>query len=252
MNLLIKKIRKLINGLSASDCVSFNNLILPAPHLRFGGIEFKDNKYFYDSALSEAERLIKNFGLIKRKKILDVGCGMGRLPLGIIGKVCEIKKYVGIDVDKKSIKWCKHYISKYHTNYQFIYINTKNLRYNPDGKIINNEFSFPLKNEEFDIIYLYSVFSHMTIEDIKIYLKEFKKILVKSGRIFLTAFIEENVPDMTINPKDSDKNWSGPLHCVRYDKKYFESIINSYDFNIYHFEYGNETDGQSAYYLSLN
>ncbi|MFX0186840.1 MAG: class I SAM-dependent methyltransferase [Candidatus Hodarchaeota archaeon] len=247
----INKLKNKLKSFFISDHLVYNNLILPKESLRFCGVEFRDNNYFVNSAQLEIERLKKFFNFDINTRILDVGCGVGRLPIGILSKIGDIQNYTGIDVDRKSINWCKYHITKKHPNFHFIYINVKNLRYNPNGKNINNKFSFPFKNKEFDLIYLYSVFSHMTIEDIDTYLKEFKRILVKSGKIFLTAFIEENIPDMMINPKYFDKNWSGPLHCVCYDKKYFESIINNNDFNIDYFEYRNETDGQSAYYLSL-
>jgi hypothetical protein len=90
----------------------------------------------------------------------------------------------------------------------------------------------------------------MKIDNIKLYLNEFRRLLEPSGKIFLTAFVEENVPDMEINPPNYKMTWSGPLHCVRYNKEFFESIFLNYNFNIDKFEYGNETNGQSAFYLS--
>ena len=112
------------------------------------------------------------------------------------------------------------------------------------------EFPLPFNNREFDIIYLYSIFSHMTTEDVTAYLNEFKRLLAPSGKIFLTAFIEQNVQPMTINPPDYRRNWQGPLHCVRYDKNFFISLLGENGFKIDRFDYEKETDGQSGLYIS--
>ncbi len=248
-----KYIRNIIHKITAQSPINYvkhNNTILPAKHLRFCGTNFNDNDYFFSSACLEAKRLINHFDLDKSSRILDVGCGVGRLPIGILNQIGDINKYYGIDVSVRAIEWCQHFINRWHPTFQFEHIDIENQRYNPKGVSIDNKFSLPFNEREFDIIYLYSVFSHMTIEDIKLYLKEFRRLLEPSGKIFLTAFVEENVPNITINPKNYKMTWSGPLHCVRYNKKYFESILKNFNFKIDNFEYGNETNGQSAFYLS--
>jgi ubiquinone/menaquinone biosynthesis C-methylase UbiE len=127
----------------------------------------------------------------------------------------------------------------------------KNPRYNPKGATIGIDFKLPFDDNEFDIIYLYSVFSHMTTDDVEVYLKEFKRLLTRSGKIFLTAFIADGVSDMTINPPDYQlKNWSGPLHCVRYNKDFFSALLAENDFVLDRIDYEQETNGQSALYIS--
>jgi predicted SAM-dependent methyltransferase len=101
-----------------------------------------------------------------------------------------------------------------------------------------------------DIIYLFSVFSHTTEEDMRIYLKEFDRILRDKGSVFFTTFVEENVPDITFNPTNYSIKCSGPLHIVRYNKDYIFSIIKEYGFTIVDFKQSVEIDGQSGIYLS--
>ncbi|GAG45141.1 unnamed protein product, partial [marine sediment metagenome] len=40
------------------------------------------------------------------------------------------------------------------------------------------------------------------------------------------------------------------LHCVRYNRKFIEQLYKEHGFVVERFEYGEETEGQSAYYLS--
>lgn len=173
--------------------------------------------------------------------------------LVFISRVGEVEHYRGVDVDGSSIQWCQRYITRRHPTFQFFHIDVKNSRYNPDGNSIDDNFHFDFPDQQFDIIFLYSVFSHMTEGDIRVYLKEFQRLLVLDGSIFLTGFIEEGVPKMTINPDNYRRpDWKGPLHCVRYDKAYFESLLDEYGFYMNRFDYETENDGQSSVYLSRN
>jgi len=225
--------------------------ILPASHLRFGGQEFKDDDFFLSSGRREAERLIEKCGVTSEGRILDVGCGVGRLPIGVLSYMEKLPQYWGIDVDSNSISWCMRYIARDQSRFHFERINVHNRRYNPSGESFDNSFHFPYADCAFNVIYLYSVFSHMMPGDIKAYLTEFRRLLEPAGRIFFTAFVEEDVPQVMENPPGYRMNWSGALHCVRYQKEFFESLVADAGFEVRMFEYGQETDGQSGFYLNL-
>jgi hypothetical protein len=89
----------------------------------------------------------------------------------------------------------------------------------------------------------------MTTEHVRQYVKEFQRLLAPSGGIFLTAFLEENVPDMTVNPENYRMKWSAPLHCVRYNQQFFENILAENGLRIRRFDYEKEADGQSGVYI---
>ncbi len=243
-----KQIAKKLKRLVIPETVTHRGLTLPAVHLRFGGKNFLDDEAFLSSGEKEAERLQSSFGLSKNMALLDLGCGPGRLPIGIISKIGEIRAYRGVDVSETPIAWCKKHIEKQYPTFQFKRTDVKNERYNPRGSDVA---ALPFPDASFDIIYLYSVFSHMKTPDIKAYLSEFKRLLKPTGKVFLTAFVEEDVPEMEENPKNYKQEWKGELHCVRFEKKFFKKIIKDQGFNIDKFEYGVETDGQSGYYLSV-
>ena len=224
--------------------------VLPAKHLRFGGKEFKNDDFFLSSAHSEAQRLVRHCGLGKASAVLDIGCGVGRLPIGILDKVGDIQSYRGIDIQSKSIQWCKLRIESSHPSFQFQLIDVRNRCYNPSGSPINGSFKLPFDAGSFDIIYLYSVFSHMLEDDVSVYLGEFSRLLRSDGKVFLTAFLEEGVPDVMENPPDYRMKWNGPLHCVRFNLSFFTGLARGAGLRVSKFEYGRETDGQSAIYLS--
>jgi len=251
LNSVIKKLltstRKVIS--LSKDYVVFSGSILPAPDIRWCGPEFKDNSYYLQSTESEATRLVTQFGCNKNSRILDIGCGQGRLPIGILRVIGELD-YTGIDVDAKSINWCKHHIESKHPSFKFYHYNIANARYNKRGVSLRESFRFGLPDNSIDIIYLFSVFSHMTEADMRIYLSEFRRVLDSEGKVFFTTFVEEKVPNYSINPDGYVFNrCSGNLHVVRYEKNYLFTIIRENGFIVEKFTHRTEADNQSTIYL---
>lgn len=230
------------------EYVKVSGSIIPSSDRRWCGPEFKDDNFYLKSAEKEANRLIKHFQCTKKSRVLDIGCGQGRLPIGIL-RVLEEINYLGIDVHKESIDWCKRYIEQDHPSFKFKHLNIYNERYNKNGSKIDDNFRFELESESVDIIYLFSVFSHTIEEDMRAYLRDCSRILDKNGRMVFTTFVEDNVPDISINAENYRVKCSGPLHAVRYDRDYLFSILDEFKFSILNFTHGTETAGQSAIYL---
>jgi hypothetical protein len=92
----------------------------------------------------------------------------------------------------------------------------------------------------------------METPDIRAYLGEFQRLLSDEGRVFLTAFLEDGVPDMEINPPNYGTfpgEWDGALHCVRYRRAFFEQMVGEAGLSVERFDHGSDTDGQSAVVL---
>ena len=170
--------------------------------------------------------------------------GQGRLPISILRVIGEIN-YIGLDVHQTSIDWCKYYIERVHPSFQFKHINVYNERYNQNGRKLESDFRFELEPESVDIVYLFSVFSHTTDEDMRVYFRDFSRILANKGKIFFTTFVEEDVPNISINPENYRAACSGPLHIVRYSKSYLFSILDESGYSILDFAHGTEIGGQS-------
>ena len=89
----------------------------------------------------------------------------------------------------------------------------------------------------------------MELEDVQTYLAEFNRLLKPDGTVFLTTFVEENVPDFEVNPQDYRTDWKGALHCVRFEKSFFQKLVEENGLMIDRFDYEKDTDGQSGVYL---
>jgi len=110
--------------------------------------------------------------------LLDVGCGCGLILMGPIrtGALLNYIKpgnYVGMDIDKKSINWCKRNIK--YPNCSFVAL--------PSGE----GDALPVASGSFDAILAKSLFTHLLPCETVNYLREFKRLL-KPGRKCLSTW----------------------------------------------------------------
>ena len=72
------------------------------------------------------------------------------------------------------------------------------------------------------------------------------------GKVYITAFVEENVQDVEENPKGyMGKESKGALHRVRYDKNFFFKMVRKANFCVDEFHHQLiERTGQSVLVLS--
>jgi len=256
-NQLMKPVFKARNWLASAapsligvGCVNYRGLPLPPAHIRQGTAQFRDDAVFLDTATREAKRLQDLCSLDASSRVLDVGCGSGRLPIGLLNAVGSLDGYCGIDVYRPSIDWCKRYIGRANPGARFIHIDVQNELYNKEGKQIDDSFRLPVDDGSFDVIYLCSVFSHMETNDVVNYLNEFNRLLSPKGCVSLTAYVEDNVPDIEVNPDGYIHEWSGPLHCVRYDREFVNQLVDGSGLCIDRFDHAAPNhDGQSEIIL---
>lgn len=209
---------------------NYEGIILPTTRSNEG---LSDHKAYLDSGIEQIAFLKQNHLISKNSKILDFGCGQGRLLNSLKYSKTKFSKYIGLDTSENSIKWCQKYLAK-SQDVEFIHLPAENARYNPNVKGLQH---LPFESNEFDLIFLNSVFSHMLTDDITFYLSEFYKVLKNNGSLYLTAFIEENVPSVQENPHNYLSKSSGALHRVRYEKNYFFELIKNAQFELSSFHH---------------
>jgi len=134
------------------------------------------------------KHLIELGGLKPNEKILDVGCGTGRIAVPLTKYIDETGRYEGFDIVKEKINWCKK-ISAKHPNFRFQHVDLFNKSYNPKGKLKASKFKFPFQNDSFDFVLLHSVFTHMLPQDMENYLREIARVLKRGGRCFISFFL---------------------------------------------------------------
>jgi ubiquinone/menaquinone biosynthesis C-methylase UbiE len=133
--------------------------------------------------------LIDVGGLRPDDRVLDVGCGPGRVARGLVGYLSPAGSYEGFDVVPEAIAWCRRKIAPRHPNVRFTHVDIRNDMYNPQGAIEPSKFVFPYRDDEFDFAFLFSVFTHMLPADVDRYLGEIQRVLRPGGRCLMTFFL---------------------------------------------------------------
>ena len=128
-------------------------------------------------------------GLGADERVLDVGCGVGRMAVPLAGFLSEKGSYEGFDVVPEAIAWCRKAISSRHPNFRFQVADLYNKTYSPGGRYQAADFPFPYEDGRFDFAILTSVFTHMLPADLDHYLSEIGRVLAPGGRCFATFFL---------------------------------------------------------------
>ncbi|MBV9825249.1 MAG: class I SAM-dependent methyltransferase [Alphaproteobacteria bacterium] len=133
--------------------------------------------------------LIKFAGLQPTCRILEIGCGFGRLAVAMATYLDKDGAYHGIDIVRSAIKWCGRSIHGPHGNITFSHADIINAEYNPRGHIPASKYKIQAPDESYDIVVLVSVFTHMLPTEVDHYLSEIARVLKPGGRCYATYSI---------------------------------------------------------------
>lgn len=164
------------------------NKYLPLPQrdlqLVAGG---QDN--FIEIGVDIVRSLIKDAGLHPHQRVLEIGCGVGRVAIPLTQWIEPPGEYWGLDVVSKAIDWCKENISTHYENFRFHHIDVFNEYYNPSGRLKLKNLDFSFLGPEFQVVFLSSVFTHLVEKDALFYLDLAKSLLSQGGILWCTWFV---------------------------------------------------------------
>jgi SAM-dependent methyltransferase len=123
------------------------------------------------------------------EKVLDVGCGVGRLAVPLTRYLDSEGRYEGVDIVPEYIDWCQRNITAKNPNFRFRVADIYNSAYNPNGKYRAADYRFPFDDASFDFVFLASVFTHMLPADMENYFREISRTMKPGGRCLITFFL---------------------------------------------------------------
>lgn len=205
--------------------------MIPPPALDFvGGGDFaKVGEEF-------KRHFIEHGGLRRHSRVLDVGCGIGRMAVPLTGYLDGAGGYWGFDIVETGIRWCRTRITPRHVNFHFEHADVYNEMYNQRGTVAARDYRFPYENDFFDLVFLTSVFTHLLPADLEHYLSQIARVLKPGGRSFITFFVLNAESRQKIesgaSTRDIRHDWNGcwvenPRHpeaAIGYD----EARVRSY------------------------
>lgn len=127
-------------------------------------------------------------GLRPSDRVLDVGCGIGRMARPLTTLLGPDGSYDGFDIDPSGVDWCREHYAAF-PRFRFQVVDVANPRYNPGGSLPAHAFRFPYEGGAFDFVLLTSVFTHLLPGDVDHYLAEIARVLAPGGRLFATFFL---------------------------------------------------------------
>ena len=122
-------------------------------------------------------------------RVLDVGCGVGRVALHFAEFLDSHGHYDGFDTVQVGVDWCNTRIGRPHSNFRFVHADIYNQQYNPEGLLDAASFRFPYENDRFTLVFATSLLTHLLPQSASQYLRETSRVLKPGGRSVVTFFI---------------------------------------------------------------
>jgi SAM-dependent methyltransferase len=151
----------------------YPEVVLPPDYILFESFKLDYEKYYIGGSKSAnwLITVLEQYVQFKGARILDWGCGPGRMIQHLPNLLGEHTQYFATDYNEKTIIWCQQHFKN------------KNIRFEHNGLLP------PLVFEDhfFQIIYGISIFTHLSLQNHIDWFTELSRVLQKKGVILLTT-----------------------------------------------------------------
>jgi SAM-dependent methyltransferase len=149
-----------------------------------------DEEKSVDSAVWLIRHMCEQLGLsdLGDSDVLDFGCGV-KFTQAFVNRGIPVKRYVGVDVNSDMITFLREHVRD--PRFEYHHLDAHNALYNPKGQPFSEVIPLPIDGQRFDVICLFSVFTHLAPHDYHIMLKLLRRFAKPGGWLFFTLFIDE-------------------------------------------------------------
>ena len=125
-------------------------------------------------------------------RVLDIGCGIGRMARVLVPVLRPPGSYDGFDIAEPGIRWCQAHYGDTPAQFRFKHADVHNSVYNPAGRDTPETYTFPYGDGSFDLAIATSVFTHLLPGAADHYLAQAARVLAPNARLFATWFLTED------------------------------------------------------------
>jgi SAM-dependent methyltransferase len=120
--------------------------------------------------------------------LVDVGCGT-LIVQTLLGNSLPIGHYTGVDVSPEVIGWLEANVTD--PRFEFHRLDAHNSMYNPDGRPLADFDLLPVGDRRFDLISLFSVFTHLAPGDYVAMLRLLRRHVKPDGTLLFSLFLAD-------------------------------------------------------------
>lgn len=158
---------------------------------------------FTKTGQDQVDFLTELCGLKGTHRVLDIGCGVGRLAVPLTVTLGAHGQYDGFDVAPYMIDWCRRNITTTHPNFRFTHADVaSSTNASHDTSVDAADYVFPYEDSTFDLAYAGSLFTHLTPSAAANYLKQIARVL-KPGGVFASTWNMYNSESEKVLPSRS-------------------------------------------------
>jgi len=203
-------------------------------------------------------------GLARNARVLDVGCGIGRMAVPLTQYLGDRATYDGFDPVAGGIGWCNETITPAYPRFSFHVLDVAHPLYNPGGAIAGDSLELPFAAASFDFVAMVSIATHLPPAEVARYLIEIARVTAPGGRLFLTAFVMD--PTALAGAEGRDPRcgflragdgpaWhadpAAPLGAVAFDDGFLEARLAAAGFALVDRRLGRWRGGAAGHYQDI-
>jgi SAM-dependent methyltransferase len=150
--------------------------------------------------------------------VLDIGCGV-RFAQTIVNRGVPIGSYSGIEVHRPIVDFMRQNLEPFDSRFRFVHWDVHHgLFNNSSPRRLADEPGLPV-DSSFDIVWLFSVFTHLDLDDTRAMLTLIRRVIRPTGRLLFTAFIDPDLDGV------EGRSQAHPLQMVYFGRVTMEKLI---------------------------
>lgn len=178
--------------LAASDAVRHLDASSLPPVEFMQNIGAADPSHFLQSSVDLFQELVTRYDADPDWTVLDIGCGCGRHAFPFAEFLNDHGSYIGVDVWPEGIQWCTKRFEQPNFTFECLDI-ADNYYYQDSRTAVRNDLTLSFVGDAtVDLAFGISVFTHLTADDLRSYLRELGRVMKPGRAAHFTCFIADS------------------------------------------------------------